>query len=324
MLPFQDRQQLERYRDRWFGKFRAFVRDNNDPERLGRVRMEIPAVLGDAWSDWAYPCFPYGGSADTGMFLVPDEGATVWAEFEGGDVRYPIWVGVWYAGSDPGEQPSEACRVCDEATCQDCEDARDHAAGPDAAEHGKYSGHKHPPYGCPRVRVLLKTETGHTILADDKDGEELLEFIDRAGQMFRMLCPVRPDAQTDGQNRRGDRRADLGSQVSLDDLEDRRAGLQLLDVCGQELRFDAWRDEEKIILQSCDVQKSRWQRIVLDNTRGHERIEIMGLNGQQSVVIDSTSGAERIQLKDLSGSEVVLDGPSGNVVVTAANMVLIQ
>ena len=52
---------------------------------LGRVRLEIPAVLGSGrenWSEWAAPCLPYGGNDDTGMFLVPEEGASprsVWA-----------------------------------------------------------------------------------------------------------------------------------------------------------------------------------------------------------------------------------------------------
>ncbi len=110
MLEFQDQQHEERYKDKWYGKYRAFVRDNNDPERLGRCRLEVPAVLGvgkENWSDWAWPCFPYGGNDDIGMFLVPEEGASVWAEFEGGDPQYPIWTGVWLAMSNPGEQPEE-------------------------------------------------------------------------------------------------------------------------------------------------------------------------------------------------------------------------
>ncbi len=66
MLETRDRQSEERYRNRWYGKYRAFVRDNNDPERLGRIRLEIPAVLGSGrenWSEWAAPCFPYGDNA---------------------------------------------------------------------------------------------------------------------------------------------------------------------------------------------------------------------------------------------------------------------
>ena len=115
LLETQERNHEERYRHRWYGKYRAFVRDNHDPERLGRCRLEVPAVLGTGasnWSDWAAPCFPYGGNDDEGMFLVPQEGASVWAEFEGGDVQFPIWSGVWLAKSDPGEQPEEAKRLC--------------------------------------------------------------------------------------------------------------------------------------------------------------------------------------------------------------------
>ena len=169
----------ERHAGAYYGKYRAFIRDNNDPERLGRCRLEIPQVLGegpDNWSDWASPCFPYGGNPDMGSFLVPDEGASVWAEFEGGDVRYPIWVGVWLAGTDPGEQPLEATRLCSSTTCEDCEDRLLHATNnADNIEHRKF--HNHPDYYCPRRRVVFKSETGHTIVADDKDGEEFLRLV---------------------------------------------------------------------------------------------------------------------------------------------------
>ena len=179
-MDFRDRQTEERYRNRWFGKYRAFVRDNNDPERLGRVRLEIPAVLGSGrenWSEWAYPCFPYGGNEDTGMFFVPEEGASVWAEFEGGQVQHPIWSGVWLAQSNPGEQPEESKRECSDCACLDCEDKQEHQGhAHDQREHTKYHGH--PPYYCPRLKVLLKTETGHTILADDSDEKECLKIIE--------------------------------------------------------------------------------------------------------------------------------------------------
>ena len=326
-LPFEDRQTAERYKDRYYGKYRGFVRDNNDPERRGRVRMEVPAVLGqgkDNWSDWGDACLPFGGAEDAGCFVIPMEGTPVWVEFEGGDTRFPIWVGFWYGGSDPGKQPTEATRVCDEPTCQDCEDKRDHAEGPDAAEHLKYAGHQHPPFYCPRRSVLFKSETGHTILVDDKDGKELLEIIDRAGQVIRMLCPVKPETQVDGQNRRADRRADEGTQVEQDDLVERGAGMEFMDVCRQVLRFEAWKDEEKVILRSCDATEARWQQILIDTTKERERIEITGLNGQQRIVIDNTLGAERIEVTDKAGSTVLLDAVAGNVVVRAANMVIIN
>jgi hypothetical protein len=170
--------------NKWYGKYRAFVRDNHDPERLGRCRLEIPAVLGVGeanWSDWASPCFPYGGTDNCGMFLVPDEGASVWAEFEGGDAQYAIWSGVWLAGSNPGEQPDESKRLCDSVTCDDCGDRDDHASNrADNLEHGKFHGH--PSYYCPKMRVLAKTTLGHVILLDDKDDTACVRIIDSSGQ----------------------------------------------------------------------------------------------------------------------------------------------
>jgi len=142
VIETQDRQHEERYKNRWYGKYRAFLRDNNDPERLGRCRLEIPAVLGtgkENWSEWAWPCFPYGGNEDIGLFLVPEEGASVWAEFEGGNVQYPIWSGVWLAKSNPGEQPEESKRLCSDPTCHDCEDKVEHKPDRrDDLEHKKH------------------------------------------------------------------------------------------------------------------------------------------------------------------------------------------
>lgn len=184
MLEFQDEEHKERYAGKWYGKYRAFVRDNHDPERLGRCRLEIPTVLGvreENWSDWASPCFPYGGTDNCGMFLVPEEGASVWAEFEGGKPQYPIWSGVWLAGSNPGEQPDESKRVCDSATCSDCRDMADHASNrADNLEHRKFHGH--PPYYCPKMKVLAKTALGHTILMDDRDETACIKIVDSSGQ----------------------------------------------------------------------------------------------------------------------------------------------
>jgi hypothetical protein len=89
---------LDRVESRYFGKYRAFVVDNADPENRGRLRLRIPSVLGDdVVSGWALPCAPYGGAADQGFFFIPEKDAGVWAEFEAGNLDYPIWVGTFWA-----------------------------------------------------------------------------------------------------------------------------------------------------------------------------------------------------------------------------------
>jgi hypothetical protein len=87
---------IERVEARYFGRYRGQVTDNSDPDNLGRLKAKVPKVLGDEETGWALPAFIYGGAAEQGFFAVPDVGAGVWIEFEGGDLSYPIWTGTWY------------------------------------------------------------------------------------------------------------------------------------------------------------------------------------------------------------------------------------
>lgn len=89
---------IERVEGRYFGKYRGTVTDNNDPNNLGRVKAKVPRLLGDEETGWALPAFIYGGASEQGLFAVPDVGAGVWIEFEGGDLSYPIWTGTWFTG----------------------------------------------------------------------------------------------------------------------------------------------------------------------------------------------------------------------------------
>lgn len=87
----------------YYGKYRATVLLNIDPERRGRLQLMIPDVLGAIPSSWAEPCVPLAGPTGPpmGVYLVPPIGAGVWAEFEHGDPDQPVWVGCrWGLQSD--------------------------------------------------------------------------------------------------------------------------------------------------------------------------------------------------------------------------------
>lgn len=129
---------LEKVEGRFYGKYRAIVVDNDDPENRGRLRLKIPSVLGeDVISGWALPCLPYGGLEDQGFFFVPETDATVWVEFEGGNLDYPVWVGTFWG--KPGG----------------------------ASEVPKPADTQRPP-----TRKMIKTLKG-SIEIEDKDGEEV-------------------------------------------------------------------------------------------------------------------------------------------------------
>jgi uncharacterized protein involved in type VI secretion and phage assembly len=87
---------VQRVEGRYYGKYRGQVTDNNDPSNLGRIKATVPRVLGTQDTGWALPAFIYGGASEQGFFAVPDVGAGVWIEFEGGDLSYPIWTGTWF------------------------------------------------------------------------------------------------------------------------------------------------------------------------------------------------------------------------------------
>ena len=93
--------------NRYLGKFRGRVMDNNDPLRIGRITVEVPDVLGNEASTWALPCLPFTGP-ESGQFVVPPPGAGVWVEFEQGDPSFPVWTGCWYGAAE--ELPPDARR----------------------------------------------------------------------------------------------------------------------------------------------------------------------------------------------------------------------
>jgi uncharacterized protein involved in type VI secretion and phage assembly len=92
---------LERIRGRFYGKYRGTVTDVESSGR-GRIKATVPAVLGDQATGWCDPCVPYAGPS-VGIAFLPEVGAGVWIEFEGGDVSYPIWTGCYWRD---GEIPS--------------------------------------------------------------------------------------------------------------------------------------------------------------------------------------------------------------------------
>ncbi len=101
---------LEHVRNRFYGKYRGEVVSNMDASNRGRIQVKVPSVLGDE-AVWAEPCVPYAGD-QVGFYSLPDEGAGVWVEFEGGKPSFPIWVGCfWRTGELPPEAPQPTTRI---------------------------------------------------------------------------------------------------------------------------------------------------------------------------------------------------------------------
>ncbi len=138
----------EKVENRYYGKYRGLVTDNQDPEKRGRLKVQVPALMGETEIGWAMPCVPYGGGSDRGFYMIPEVGDGVWVEFEAGQLSYPIWTGTWW-GSDEAPKGAE---------------------GADPAPDLK----------------IIKSRTGHVIELNDSDGSESVTVIDKEGNKVVM------------------------------------------------------------------------------------------------------------------------------------------
>ena len=100
---------LDWVRSRYFGKYRGTVSDNADPTSRGRLKVRVPAVLGEA-EVWAMPCVPYAGDG-VGFYALPEPGTGVWVEFEAGDPSYPIWSGCFWADGELPDASDAAIKI---------------------------------------------------------------------------------------------------------------------------------------------------------------------------------------------------------------------
>ena len=139
---------IRQQQNRYYGKYRAFVSDNVDPEKRGRCKLVVPSVMGETVSDWALPCTPYGGAADLGFLAVPPVGAQVVAEFMEGDISSPLWTGTFWRTAD--ELPEEFA-ANDEPTAK-----------------------------------VMRTESGHVLVLEDKQGEEAATLHSSADAVLEM------------------------------------------------------------------------------------------------------------------------------------------
>lgn len=92
----------ERLRDCYYGKYRALVKDVDDPEKLGRITAIVPEIYGEEESPWALPAVPFAGKKH-GLVLLPEANDGVWIEFEAGNISRPIWTGCWWASDELDE-----------------------------------------------------------------------------------------------------------------------------------------------------------------------------------------------------------------------------
>lgn len=120
----------------------ARVTNNQDPDKLGRVRLALPWLSPTVESAWARIAAPLAGDG-FGLCFLPEVGDEVLVLFEHGDVDYPFVIGaLWSAAAKPPTDNGD---------------------------------------GKNNLR-LLRSRSGHLIQLDDSDGKEQIVIRDKSGK----------------------------------------------------------------------------------------------------------------------------------------------
>ena len=243
------------------GIMRAMVVNNNDKDKVGKVRIRIPSFHGvpgltdrfieDEGLPWAMPCFYGGCGQDFGSFIVPIPGTFVWVMFEDGDVDKPVYLG---GVPSVGSNLEKTVNNLDdpESPQQPWQTQPGMADAPWDVFHGKATG-------VPERSVIYKSQKGHTIMCDDTDADESMTIIDRLGQVLKFFCPVEKDKNAEKYHR------ELNSAEN-----DKQLGDGLVDDPWVMLRSGIDKDGEKKIHSMIKMFKSRMRGETIDSDKKQE------------------------------------------------------
>lgn len=81
---------------KYYGIYQGIVTNINDTEKRGRIKCQIPDVLGGSTeSAWCDPVIPVAYD-NGGDFCIPEKNEAVWIMFIAGDSNRPVWLGGWW------------------------------------------------------------------------------------------------------------------------------------------------------------------------------------------------------------------------------------
>lgn len=132
---------------RIYGLVVGVVTNNQDPDKLGRVKVRFPWLSEKDESNWARVLTPMAGK-DRGLYVLPEVDDEVLVGFEHGQVEFPYVLGALWNGKDKA---------------------------PETNDDGKNN------------KRTLKSRSGHTIRLDDTDGKEKIEILDAKGKQSIVL-----------------------------------------------------------------------------------------------------------------------------------------
>lgn len=151
---------------KYYGLVIGIVTNNQDPDKLGRLKVKFPWLSDEVESDWARAAYPMAGPS-RGFWWMPEIDDEVLVGFQHGDPSYPFVIGSLYNGVDKPPKIDDITSTF----------------GGTGYDHGAYdaSGRDFNEDGKDDLR-FIRSRSGHLIVLDDKDGDERVVVTDMTGK----------------------------------------------------------------------------------------------------------------------------------------------
>ncbi|WP_298685442.1 phage baseplate assembly protein V [uncultured Methanomethylovorans sp.] len=147
-----------------YGVAIGIVTNNSDPEKRGRVKVNLPWRGENDESYWARIASPMAGN-ERGFVFYPEVGDEVLVAFQHGDVNYPYVIGALWNGVDkPPETNADGKNNIRKIMSR--------------------SGHElifNDDDKAKQEKIEIHTKGGHRIILDDSSGKEKIEIVDKSG-----------------------------------------------------------------------------------------------------------------------------------------------
>jgi len=147
-----------------FGVVIAVVTSNQDPEGLGRIKINFPWRGEKDESYWARIASPMAGN-ERGMVFYPEVDDEVLVAFEHGEINQPYVIGALWNGKDkPPETNSDGKNNIRKIKSR--------------------SGHEiifNDERTTKKEKIEIHTKGKHKIVLDDSSGQEKIEIVDKTG-----------------------------------------------------------------------------------------------------------------------------------------------
>ncbi len=164
----------------------GIVTQNNDPEKLGRIKIKFPWVSDNNETDWTRVAVPMAG-IERGVYFIPEIEDEVLVAFEHGDINRPLVIGaLWNIedkppkdGPDPQNNIKKYVSRCGHELIFD---ETESAEKIQIVTKGKHKILLDDTSGSGKIEMT--STAGHRVLLDDSAGSEKILIKDKTGSNY--------------------------------------------------------------------------------------------------------------------------------------------